>query len=101
VFQLAGALTLQHYLNTMSKQLEALQRGVQDVKDMLVQAQKGDLYAAQRFAVQQEQLVADGTKLGVDHSSAIEGPPRQRPLRLFRRSRQSSRQSRGRGPARG
>ena len=66
VFQIAGALTLQHYLDTMSKQLEALQRGVQDVKDMLVQAQKGDLYAAQRFALQQEQLVADGTKLGVD-----------------------------------
>jgi hypothetical protein len=73
VFQVAGALTLQHYLNTMSKQLEALQRGVQDIKDMLVQAQKGDLYAAQRFVVQQEQLVADGTKLGVDLSSAIEG----------------------------
>ena len=72
VFQVAGALTLQHYLNTMSKQLEALQRGVQDVKDMLVQTQKGDLYAAQRFVVQQEQLVADGTKLGVDLSSAIE-----------------------------
>ena len=57
----------------MSKQLEALQRGVQDVKDMLVQAQKGDLYAAQRFVVQEEQLVADGTKLGVELSSAIEG----------------------------
>jgi hypothetical protein len=73
MFQIAGALTLQHYLNTMSKQLEALQRGVQDVKDMLVQAQKGDLYAAQRFVVQEEQLVADGTKLGVELSSAIEG----------------------------
>jgi len=56
----------------MSKQLEALQKGVQDIKDMLVQAQKGDLYAARRFVVQQEQLVAEGTKLGVDLSSAIE-----------------------------
>jgi hypothetical protein len=56
----------------MSKQLEALQDGVQDIKDMLVQVQKGDLYAAQRFVVQQEQLVADGTRLGADLSSAIE-----------------------------
>src|SRR5215216_8118933 len=56
----------------MSKQLEALQKGVQDIKDMLVQAQKGDLYAARRFVVQQEQLVAEGRKLGVDLSSAIE-----------------------------
>lgn len=53
VFQVAGALTLQHYLHTMSAQLEALQRGVQDVKDMLVRAQKGDLYTAQRFVLQQ------------------------------------------------
>jgi hypothetical protein len=72
IFQVAGALTLQHYLDTMSKQLEALQKGVQDIKDMLVHAQKGDLYAAQRFVVQQEQLVAEGTKVGVDLSSAIE-----------------------------
>jgi hypothetical protein len=73
IFQVAGALTLQHYLNTMSKQLEALQAGVQDMKDMLVHAQKGDLYAARRFVAQQEQLVAEGTKVGVDLSSAIEG----------------------------
>jgi hypothetical protein len=72
VFQVAGALTLQHYLHTMSAQLEALQRGVQDVKDMLVRAQKGDLYTAQRFVLQQEQLVEDGTKLGAELSSAIE-----------------------------
>jgi hypothetical protein len=73
VFQVAGALTLQHYLNTMSKQLEALQAGVQDIKEMLVHAQKGDLYAARRFVAQQEHLVAEGTKVGVDLSSAIEG----------------------------
>jgi hypothetical protein len=72
VFQVAGALTLQHYLNTMSKQLEALQEGVQDIKDMLVQARKGDLYAGKRFVVQQEQLVGDGTRLGAELSSAIE-----------------------------
>lgn len=58
----------------MSKQLEALQRGGRDIKDMLVQAQNGDLYAASRFAVQQAQRVADETKLGVELlSSAIEG----------------------------
>jgi hypothetical protein len=73
VFQLAGALTLQHYLNTISKQLEALQEGVQDIKGMLVQAQEGELYAAQRFVAQQEELVADGVRLGSDLTSAIEG----------------------------
>jgi len=72
-FQIASALTLQHYLDTMSKQLEALQAGVQDIKDLLLQAQKGDLYAVRRFVAQQEQLVSEGTKLGVDLSSAIEG----------------------------
>jgi hypothetical protein len=73
IFQVAGALTLQHYLNTMSKQLEALQDGLQDIKEMLAQAQKGDLYAARRFVLQQEQLVAEGTRVGVELSGAIEG----------------------------
>ena len=73
IFQVAGALTLQHYLDTMSKQLEQLQKDVQDIKDMLVQAQEGNLYAARRFVVQQEQLIAEGTKVGTDLSSAIEG----------------------------
>lgn len=72
LFQVAGALTLQHYLDTISSQLEALQQGVQEIKDILLAVEKGELYAAQKFVAQQEQLVAEGIKLGTDLSSAIE-----------------------------
>lgn len=47
-FQIASAVTLQYYLNTITKQLESLQRGIGDIKEWLAADADAELEGAEQ-----------------------------------------------------
>lgn len=65
-FQLASAVTLQYYLNTITKQLESLQRGIGDIKHRLADNERAEIEAAEHSCSDVARHMAAGSRLRTD-----------------------------------
>lgn len=66
VFQVASAVTLQYYLNTITSQLESLQHGIADIKELLSTDERAELEAAEQSCADVARHLAAGTALRSD-----------------------------------
>jgi hypothetical protein len=62
-FQIASAVTLQYYLNTITKQLESLQRGIGDIKEWLRAEELSDVESAEQSCSDIAAHMSAGTPL--------------------------------------
>jgi hypothetical protein len=65
-FQIASAVTLQYYLNTITSQLEALQHGLSDIKAKLNREERAELEAAEASCADIGCHVEQGIRLRTD-----------------------------------
>jgi len=65
-FQVASALTLQYYLNTITSQLESLQFGIVDIKEWLSTEARAEIDAAEQGCADIARHLAAGTSLRAD-----------------------------------
>jgi len=62
-FQVASAVTLQYYLNTITAQLESLQRGVRDLKEWHQAEEQAEIESAEESCSEIGALLSAGTPL--------------------------------------